>query len=413
MNFKKYILFLFFPLSFLSQAQDNIILKNGDFIKGKVVEASNNETNYRKDSTSSVVYTIKNRDLRGIKYKAYDPKVVSQPLENYPDKIFFPFDDFIEVTIISVSDFLIKYRSKNADNNVTYILNRTDIKSYQFGNNNTFIEQKKESKNEENIPVFNSVDNPVITPIQPKANDNTQLTTTKYVATTTKSGSSNVWFINPKTSIFLPVGDFAKGSMLAYINNPSQSFGSTFGQAKVGASFAVEGAYFFGNYVGIVSEIGYTAIATEFGDNLTRIPIGVEVQNKGWDIFNFAQGIIIKTSKKSNFVDFKALIAANQVSSNGLYLNNRGDILDLKASNFGTLGFILGADYKIDLLENILFSFGLDYFYGVKAKFYHEAFLDSENNNGGRDIVEGTLPARNVSIQGVRLNLGLTFVFGK
>lgn len=393
-------------------AQDYIVLKNGDFIKAKVIESNNNITKYRKDSLLVGIFTLKNRDVRGIKYNSYDPKIIQSSIENYNDKIVLMHNDTIRVTILSVLQDNIRYRSKNADNNVTYVLNNIDIKYYQFAGKQFEIVASSVSQPELEVPVYKNEEVQNNQTNYPKnyQSSPTNSTTTNYAS---KKSSQNLWFINAKTAAFLPVGDFGKGTVISYLNNINQPISSSYGFASIGANFAFEGAYFFGNNIGIVSEFGFSYILTDLGVPINQIPPTVTLENEGWKVFNFASGIIAKTNNKDSFFDFKLLLSGNQISSYSLYLDDSGDIIDLKAANFGGLGIILGSDYKFSIADNLSINLGLDYFYSFSSKYYQEVYASFVNNQGQLQISEGTLPAREVTLQGIRFNVGLALIFGK
>lgn len=77
---KKYIIFLFLFLPFMSLAQDQILLTTGDEIKAKVLEIGLEEVKYKKwDNQNGPAYSLKKTDIFLIKYENGSKDVFSKP----------------------------------------------------------------------------------------------------------------------------------------------------------------------------------------------------------------------------------------------------------------------------------------------------------------------------------------------
>lgn len=107
------------------------------------------------------------------------------------------------------------------------------------------------------------------------------------------------------------------------------------------------------------------------------------------------------------------MISANQISSYGLEFENFDDKLSINPANYGNFGLILGADYRLSIYENVYFNFGLDYFYGFSAKVYNEFSQSYTDNNGNLRSGSGVLEGRDISVRGIRISTGISFIFGK
>ncbi|TAG57079.1 MAG: hypothetical protein EAZ27_03560 [Cytophagales bacterium] len=406
MSNKKIFLLIF--ISIHSIAQDQIILKNGDYLKVKVLENAPNEVKYKKEN-SFQEYIIKTKDLKGIKYNSYVVSSIPSTITGFIDKILLLNGDTISSKIEVVNADNINYKSKNANNNVNYIVSKNEILGYIT--NDILYSLQPSNKINNTIEIYNPNNTSLVKPFETESKTyNTNKTIYEPAKTTKKS---NLWFIGAKLGLFMPISDFGKGNIISSLSSPPNSISDGYGYAKIGLNIGLESAYFFSNNIGIIGEFGYALIATDFGEDLSRIPPNITINNKPWEIVNYSSGLIVKTNNKDSFFDFKGMISANHVSSYGLEIESFDNQLSLTPSKYGNIGVLLGGDYRGSISDNLYFNFGLDYFHGFSSKLYTEFSQSYIDNDGYFISGSGILEGRDISIQGIRISTGISFIFGK
>lgn len=393
-------------LAFFAHAQDVIILKNGDVIKAKVVEAAPAEVNYiRFDDSTKHKYVIKNSDIRGVKYNA--TQYYTNEDIQVSDKIFLTNGDTLKASIQDVWGDMIRYKSSSVSNGVIYAMIKSEILGYEQGGSKTEIAK----------PVEKVVSaSPYIPSTQPSQSTNSQPVSTNNASSYSKNSDNTdkktSWFVVAKLGGFFPVGDFGNdGSSVAVTPSPTPSSQSIYeekpyGYAKSGLSGGIEGALFINKYLGLGAELSYTSLQMKV--DLNGIPPNYTFDSKPWKLFMVSPNIYGRIPFDNMFWDFKLGIVAVSGVTEGYYLDDTFNYEILNPEKFSALGILIGTEIRYEFVDNFLISFGLDYVGTQQQKIVRLANLYDYDS---KTQFENIPFYRDISIQGIRMNFGVGIKF--
>lgn len=394
-------------LAFFANAQDVIILKNGDVIKAKVVEAAPAEVNYiRFDDSTKHKYVIKNSDIRGVKYNA--TQYYTNEYIQVSDKIFLTNGDTLKASIQDVWGDMIRYKSSSVSNGVIYAMIKSEILGYQQGGSKTEIAK----------PVEKAVTaSPYVPSVQPTQSTNSQPVSTNSASTYSKNSGNtdkkSSWFVVAKLGGFFPVGDFGSDDTSPIIGstpqpqNQSPFYDGTVGYAKSGFAGGIEAAYFANKYLGFGIEFAYTSLANKIFSTAS-IPPQYNVETKPWKLFMALPGVYARLPLDGYSLDFKLCMAAVGGVTEGYAIDDSFSYFNVNPEKFTAMGMLFGTDLKVEFSENFIGCIGFDYLGTFEQKIVRLA----EQYNADEDELFEDIPLyREISIQAVRLNFGVGIKF--